>query len=316
MSMRSYKYSLVIPVLNEEESIPELVNNIESALKNETFEIVFIDDGSSDKSVEILKKLSSQKKNIRLIALRRNLGKSPALTLGFQKAKGELIVMMDADLQDDPEEIKKLKDKLDEGFDLVSGWRKDRKDSLLKVINSKFFNSLMSSLFKVKVHDLNCGLKLMRNDVAKELFLYGGMHRFITIISKELGFKVAEAPIKHHARKFGESKFKSTKILTDIPDLMTIYFLTKYTKRPLHFFMKLGAPLAFLGFGALFYLSILRLFGEPIGDRPLLIFGVLFVITGLQVMLTGLIADLIVNFNRKEISDFPISFDSQKDEQS
>jgi len=314
--MRNYKYSLIIPVLNEEESLPELVKNIENALKKETFEIVFIDDGSTDKSKEILKKFISQKKNIRLIAFRRNLGKSPALTLGFQKAKGEFIVMMDADLQDDPEEITKLKDKLDEGFDLVSGWRKERRDSLLKVINSKFFNSLMSNLFNVKVHDLNCGLKLMKNDVAKELFLYGGMHRFITIISKELGFKVAEAPIKHHPRKFGESKFKSTKILTDIPDLMTIYFLTKYTKRPLHFFMKLGVPLAFLGFGALFYLSILRLFGEPIGDRPLLIFGVLFVITGLQVMLTGLIADLVVNFNRKEISDFPISFDSEKDEQS
>jgi len=314
--MRNYKYSLIIPVLNEEESLPELVKNIENALKKETFEIVFIDDGSTDKSKEILKKFISQKKNIRLIAFRRNLGKSPALTLGFQKAKGEFIVMMDADLQDDPEEITKLKDKLDEGFDLVSGWRKERRDSLLKVINSKFFNSLMSNLFNVKVHDLNCGLKLMKNDVAKELFLYGGMHRFITIISKELGFKVAEAPIKHHPRKFGESKFKSTKILTDIPDLMTIYFLTKYTKRPLHFFMKLGVPIAFLGFGALFYLSILRLFGEPIGDRPLLIFGVLFVITGLQVMLTGLIADLVVNFNRKEISDFPISFDSEKDEQS
>jgi glycosyltransferase involved in cell wall biosynthesis len=314
--MRNYKYSLVIPVLNEEESLPELVKNIENALKNETFEILFIDDGSTDKSKDIIKKFISQKKNIRLIAFRRNLGKSPALTLGFQKAKGEFVVMMDADLQDDPEEIKKLKEKLDEGFDLVSGWRKERRDSLLKVINSKFFNSLMSNLFNVKVHDLNCGLKLMRNDVAKELFLYGGMHRFITIISKELGFKVAEAPIKHHPRKFGESKFKSTKILTDIPDLMTIYFLTKYTKRPLHFFMKLGVPLAFLGFGALFYLSILRLFGEPIGDRPLLIFGVLFVITGLQVMLTGLIADLVVNFNRKEISDFPISFDSEKDEQS
>lgn len=314
--MRNYKYSLVIPVLNEEESIPELVNNIESALKNESFEIVFIDDGSSDKSVEILRKLSSQKKNIRLIAFRRNLGKSPALTLGFQKAMGEFVVMMDADLQDDPMEIKKLKDKMDEGYDLVSGWRKDRKDSLLKVINSKFFNSLMSNLFKVKVHDLNCGLKLMRKDVAKELFLYGGMHRFITIISKELGFKVAEAPIKHHARKFGESKFKSTKILTDIPDLMTIYFLTKYTKRPLHFFMKLGAPLAFLGLGVLFYLSILRLFGESIGNRPLLIFGVLFFITGFQIMLTGLTADLIVNFNRKEISDFPISFDSQNNGQS
>lgn len=314
--MRTYKYSLVIPVLNEEESIPELVKNIENALKKEPYEIVFIDDGSTDKSVEILKKLSQKERNIRLIALRRNLGKSPALTLGFQKAKGEYVVMMDADLQDDPNEIKKLQKKMDEGYDLVSGWRKNRKDSLLKVINSKFFNSLMSKLFNVKVHDLNCGLKLMKNDVAKELFLYGGMHRFITIISKELGFKVAEAPIVHHERRYGESKFKSTKILTDIPDLMTIYFLTKYTKRPLHFFMKLGAPLAAVGFTALFYLTILRLMGETIGNRPLLIFAVLFVITGLQIMLTGLIADLIVNFNRKEINDYPISFDSASNEQS
>jgi len=314
--MRTYKYSLVIPVLNEEESIPELVKNIENALKKEPYEIVFIDDGSTDKSVEILKKLSQKEENIRLIALRRNLGKSPALTLGFQKAKGEYVVMMDADLQDDPNEIKKLQKKMDEGYDLVSGWRKNRKDSLLKVVNSKFFNSLMSKLFNVKVHDLNCGLKLMKNDVAKELFLYGGMHRFITIISKELGFKVAEAPIVHHERRYGESKFKSTKILTDIPDLMTIYFLTKYTKRPLHFFMKLGAPLAAVGFIALFYLTILRLMGETIGNRPLLIFAVLFVITGLQIMLTGLIADLIVNFNRKEINDYPISFDSASNEQS
>lgn len=314
--MRSYKYSLVVPVLNEEESIPELVKSIENALKKELFEIVFIDDGSTDKSIEILKKLTQKEKNIRLISLRRNLGKSPALTLGFQKAKGEYVVMMDADLQDDPNEIKKLQKKMDEGYDLVSGWRKNRKDSLLKVINSKFFNSLMSKMFNVKVHDLNCGLKLMKNDVAKELFLYGGMHRFITIISKELGFKVAEAPIIHHERRYGESKFKSTKILTDIPDLMTIYFLTKYTKRPLHFFMKLGAPIAGIGFVALFYLTVLRLMGETIGDRPLLIFAVLFVITGLQVMLTGLIADLIVNFNRKEINDYPISFDSASDGQS
>lgn len=309
--MRSYKYSLVIPVLNEEESLPELVKTIDSALKSESYEIVFIDDGSTDKSLEILKKLSEKEKNVRVISSRRTLGKSPALTLGFQKATGEFIVMMDGDLQDDPNEIKILKEKLDEGYDLVSGWRKNRKDSPLKVINSKFFNSLMSKLFNVKVHDLNCGLKLMKKDVAQELFLYGGMHRFITIISKELGFKVAEAPIKHHPRKFGVSKFKSTKILTDIPDLLTIYFLTKYTKRPLHFFMKIGFPITLIGSAALFYLLVLKLFGESIGDRPLLIFGVLFIITGFQVMLTGLIADLIVNFNRKKISDFPIKWDSE-----
>lgn len=312
--MRSYKYSLVIPAKNEEESIPELVSEIKKALPKDSYEIIFIDDGSTDKTPEIFKKLSKENKNIRSIILRRNLGKSPALTLGFQKAVGQYVVMMDADLQDDPFEIKKIMEKMDEGYDLVSGWRKYRKDSLLKVVNSKFFNSLMSYLFKVKVHDLNCGLKVMKRDVAKELYLYGGMHRFITIISKELGFKVAESPIKHHARKYGESKFKSTKILTDIPDLMTIYFLTKYTKRPLHFFMKLGLPLEIIGFAALFYLGILRLLGETIGDRPLLIFAVLLVITGLQVILTGLIADLIVNLNRKEINDYPITFDSHNEQ--
>lgn len=309
--MRNYKYSLVIPVLNEEESIPELIKKIDQSLKNTAYEIIFIDDGSTDNSYELIKELSKKKDNIRLISFRRNLGKSPALTVGFQKAKGEFVVMMDADLQDDPAEIEKLQKKIDEGYDLVSGWRKERRDSLLKVVSSKFFNSLMSWLFNVKVHDLNCGLKIMKNDVAKELFLYGGMHRFITIVSKELGFKVAEASILHHPRIYGKSKYKPTKILTDIPDLMTIYFLAKYTKRPLHFFMKLGAPIFLIGFIALFYLSIIWLFGQSIGNRPLLVFGVLFIVTGFQIMLTGLIADLIVNFNRKEISDYPIKFDSR-----
>jgi len=310
--MGSYKYSIVIPVLNEEESILELYSEIEKALTfaKESYEIIFIDDGSTDNSLSILKALSKKNSNVRVISLRRNLGKSPALTLGFHKAQGELVVMMDADLQDDPSEIRKLSDKLSSGYDLVSGWRKDRRDSLLKIISSKFFNALMSTLFNVKLHDLNCGLKVMRKEVSDELYLYGGMHRFIPIITKELGFSVSEEPVKHHKRQYGKSKYKPTKIFTDIPDLITIYFLTKYTKRPLHFFAKIGAPIAFAGIVALLYLSVLKLFGEEIGQRPLLIFAVLFVITGFQVMLTGLVADLIVNFNRKETSDFPIRFDS------
>ncbi len=310
--MRTYTYTLVIPVMNEEESLPELFSQISTALKGEKFEVIFIDDGSTDKSIEIMKDLSRKYSHVRLIALRRNLGKSPALTLGFQKAQGGIVVMMDADLQDDPQEIKKLRKKIDEGYDLVSGWRANRRDSAFKVITSQFFNGLMSALFNMQVHDLNCGLKAMKIEVAKELFLYGGMHRFIPIIAKELGFKTSEAAIKHHPRKFGKSKYKPTKILTDIPDLMTIYFLTKYTKRPLHFFMKIGFPIASIGFIVLFYLTILKIFGESIGDRPLLIFGVLLVITGFQILLTGLIADLIVNFNRKEISDYPIQYDSLK----
>lgn len=309
------EFSIVIPVLNEEESIEELVAQITDSFKkiNKEFEIIFIDDGSNDHTLPILKKLSKEHHNIRVFSFRKNLGKSVALTLGFQKAKGEYIITMDADLQDDPQNIERMITTRSEGnYDLISGWRKNRKDTTLKKINSKFFNNfIIPMLFGVNFKDMNSGLKLYKSELAKEIKIYGGMHRFIPILASEMGYEVKEVDIVHKPRKYGYSKYKSTKIFTDIPDLMTMYFLVKYTRRPLHFFSKLGGILLISGGVILIYLVIIKLLGFPIGERPLLLFGVLFVIAGIQTVFTGLLADLMVNLHRKgDEDDLPIRFKS------
>lgn len=308
-------FSIVIPVFNEEESLRELVANIMRAFGKikKTYEIIFVDDGSSDRTLEILKLLARENRNMKIFSFRKNLGKSFALMLGFAKTSGKFIVTMDADLQDDPTNISGLYQKLIRGnFDLVTGWRKDRKDNIFKKISSSFFNTTVSTLFGKKLHDLNSGLKIYRVELTRELKIYGGMHRFIPIIAKEMGFSVGELEIVHRARKYGISKYKSSKILTDIPDLITIYFIMKYNHRPLHFFGKIGSFIFLIGIALLTYLSILHFQGERIGDRPLLIFGVLLVIAGIQVIFTGLIADLIVNFHVKDNEEYPIKFELNK----
>ena len=307
--------TIVIPVLNEDESLPELIARIQEAFNKlkKKYEILFIDDGSNDGSLKLLQKYAKDNSNINVVSFRRNLGKSTALTVGFKKAKGNFVLTMDADLQDDPDNIAKLIEAQKDGdYDLVSGWRKNRKDSLLKIVNSRFFNNfIIPMLFGLKFNDMNSGLKLYKRDLAKEIKIYGGMHRFIPILASEMGFTVKEVPTHHNPRKFGHSKYKSTKIFTDIPDLMTMYFLVKYTKRPLHFFSKLGGTLLLIGSAILMYLVVLRLLGETIGGRPILIFGVLFVIAGIQTIFTGLLADLMVNFHRSDSDeDLPIRFES------
>lgn len=309
------EFSVVIPVCNEEESLQELVSRISESFKEfkKTYEIVFVDDGSTDTSLEILKKFSRDNKNIHVISFRKNLGKSPALTVGFELAKGEYVVTMDADLQDDPSNIPAMFEEMKKkDADLVSGWRKERKDSPLKVASSKLFNKIIIPfLFKVHFNDMNCGLKLYKKSLAKELRIYGGMHRFIPVLAFEMGFKAVETPIVHHSRKYGYSKYKPTKILTDIPDIFTMFFLTKYTRRPLHFFFQLGAVLLSIGFLILLYLVLVKVFfGEAIGGRPLLIFGVLFAIGGAQTIFTGLLADLIVNVNEKSVNNYLIKYKS------
>ncbi len=308
------EFSIVIPLLNEEESINELVSQIAQSFKEfgKSYEIIFIDDGSTDSSLEIVKKLSHENKDIHVISFRKNLGKSPALTVGFENAKGKYILTMDADLQDDPANIERLFKRLEEGdYDLVSGWRKERKDSPLKKVSSKFFNSfIIPLLFKLHFHDMNCGLKLYKRELAKELRIYGGMHRFIPVLASEMGFKTAEEPIIHHSRKYGYSKYKPTKILTDIPDLFTMFFLTKYTRRPLHFFFQLGGVFLFVGLAILAYLIVIKLLGESIGGRPILIFGVLFALGGAQTIFTGLLADLLVNVNEKRVNNYIIKYKS------
>jgi glycosyltransferase involved in cell wall biosynthesis len=308
------EFSIIIPLLNEAESIAELIARITDSFKRfgKSFEIIFIDDGSTDGSLELLKKYSRDHKNIHVISFRKNLGKSPALTVGFEHAKGDYILTMDADLQDDPVNIETLFQKMEEkDLDLVSGWRKDRRDTFFKRTSSRLFNAfIIPLLFGLHFHDMNCGLKLYRKVLAKELRIYGGMHRFIPVLASEMGFKVSETPIVHHSRKYGHSKYKPSKILTDIPDLFTMFFLTKYTRRPLHFFFQLGMISLLVGMAILGYLVIIKLMGEAIGGRPLLIFGVLFVLGGAQTIFTGLLADLIVNANERTLNNYRIKYRS------
>lgn len=310
-------FSVVIPVLNEDESINELINQIQRSFQKfkKTYEIIFVDDGSSDGSLDLLKSYEKRYPEVRVFSFRKNLGKPYALMLGFQKARGEYIVTMDADLQDDPENIRALYEKMDrEDYDMVSGWRKNRADAKRKIVSSKIFNALVSWMFGMKVNDLNGGLKLYRADVAKELILYGGMHRFIPVIVNEMGYKVGEKDVIHHARRYGYSKYKFNKIFSDIPDLFTIFFITKYTRRPLHFFGKIGLFVFAVGVLILLYLAGIHFFfDQRIGTRPLFFTGILFTIVGVQTIFTGLLADLIVNMNveRNKI-EFPIRYESEK----
>lgn len=312
--MQAY-LSVVIPIFNEEDSVKELVSQVESALKklNKPYEVIFVDDGSTDETLPILKKLEKEKPYIKLLSHRRNLGKSHALMHGFHKAKGEFIATLDADLQDDPEEIAVLLNYLNEkDLDMVTGWRKNRQDTNAIKSVSRIANRFILRLFKLKIHDLNAGIKVYRADAAKELNLYGGLHRFIPIMLSELGYRVDEHIVHNRSRKYGYSKYRASKVLTDLPDLATIYFLTKFTHKPLHFFGRIGMIPFLTGAAVLFYLSIIRLFlNQPIGTRPLLTFGVLLVIFGTQLILTGLLGDLLVNLHFREKSKLPIKYESK-----
>lgn len=291
--------SAVIPVLNESESIDLLYARLVKVLTklDKTYEIIFVDDGSTDNSLAKLQALVKKDKSVRIFSFRRNQGKAEALTLGFQKAKGDYIVTLDADLQDQPEEIEKLFAKMNEGYDVVSGWRANRKDASRMKIISKLFNSMMGFLWGVKLHDYNCGLKLYTSDAAKSLHLYGGMHRFIPLLAFENGFQVTEVAIDHAKRKFGKSKYGFSKVWKDLPDMFTVLFLTKYGKRPLHFFGMVGGILALLGLIVLSYLSLLHFLGQRISGRPLLLLGMLLILVGFQVAFTGFLADLMIHIS-------------------
>jgi glycosyltransferase involved in cell wall biosynthesis len=298
--------SAVVPAYNEEESLREFYKVLSANLAelDKDYEIVFVDDGSTDSSLEILKQFAAKDKKVRIFSFRKNRGKAEALTVGFKMAKGDYIVTLDADLQDRPEEIGKLLDKAKEGFDLVSGWRKFRKDPLKTRLSSKLFNFIMSSFWGVHLHDYNCGLKLYTKAAAKSLNLYGGMHRFIPLLVAEKGFEVTELPVVHEKRKFGKSKYGFSKIFRDIPDMFTILFLSRYAKRPLHFFGFVGGIISMIGFILIVYLSILHFFfGQSVGNRPLWTFGILLLLAGLQILFTGLLADLILHISEKDHQD-------------
>lgn len=288
--------SIVIPLYNEVESLPELYSKIKEVVRANryNYEIIFVDDGSTDGSLEILKQLRQNDKNVKIISFRRNYGKSAALAVGFEHAKGDVIITMDADLQDDPHEIPNLLQKLDEGFDLVSGWKKKRYDPITKTIPSRIFNFVVSTLTGIKIHDFNCGLKAYRKTVAKDIKVYGELHRYLPVIAHWAGYKIGEVVVQHHPRKYGKTKFGVSRFLKGFLDLLTVMFTTRYFKRPLHLFGTLGLLIFILGFGITFYLSLLKIIENiSLSNRPLFILGVMLTIVGVQFISIGLLGEMI-----------------------
>ena len=306
--MKQNRISIVIPVFNEKESLRPLVSGLmEVQTKtSEYFEYIFIDDGSSDGSFEeLLHVKKTLKLDCKIIRLRRNLGKSAALSVGFVHARGAYVITMDADLQDDPNEIPGILGKLGEGYDLVVGWRQKRNDIGGKIRLSKVFNTVVSWMMKLPLHDMNCGLKGMRLVVAKEIDLYGELHRYIPVLAAARGFRVTEVAVRHHERVHGVSKFGFERVLRAPFDLITTLFLTSYKTRPLHIFGLFGLLIGLMGIVPLLYLTYLHFIGISIGRRPLLQMGVLFVLFGVQLFSTGLLAELFVS-SRAEKDTYPV----------
>ncbi len=290
--------SVVIPAYNEEENIPILYEKLKKVLDNlgEDYEIIFVDDGSTDRTYEILKEIAQKDKKVKVIRFRRNFGQTAAMYAGFEHAKGDVIITMDADLQNDPEDIPRLLEKMKEGYDIVSGWRKDRKDPFFsRKLPSMIANWIISKVTGVHLHDYGCTLKAYRADIAKQYRLYGDMHRFLPALAKRFGAKITEIPVNHHPRLYGKSKYGIGRTIRVILDIFLVKFLNEYITRPLYVFGGIGLTLFGIGFLIELYLTVLKLFfGQDIGHRPLLILGVLLILSGIQLVSTGIIAELIV----------------------
>jgi len=288
--------SIVIPLYNEVESLPELYQQIINVVRENkyNYEIIFVDDGSDDGSLDVIKKIRKGDKNVKFISFRRNYGKSAALAVGFEHAKGDIIITMDADLQDDPREIPNLLKKLNEGFDLVSGWKKKRYDPISKTIPSRIFNFVVSTLTGIKIHDFNCGLKAYRKEVTQDIKVYGELHRYLPVLAHWAGYKIGEVVVQHHPRKYGKTKFGASRFIKGFLDLLTVMFTTRYFKRPLHLFGSVGIFIFALGFGITFYLSLLKLIENiTLSNRPLFILGVMLTIVGIQFISIGLLGEMI-----------------------
>jgi glycosyltransferase involved in cell wall biosynthesis len=294
--------SVVLPVLDEVESLGVLHRELTEALKRlgRSYEIIFVDDGSRDGSFQRVEKLRLEDPRVRGVQLRRNFGKSAALAVGFREAQGEVVVTLDADLQDDPAEIPKLLARLEDGFDLVSGWKEDRQDPRSKTWPSRLFNWVTGFLTGVRLHDFNSGFKIYRREVVQEIRLYGELHRFIPALAAWRGFLVTEIPVLHRARRYGRSKFGSARLWRGFLDLLTVLFLTRYTRRPLHLFGGLGLIAWTVGFTVNAYLTGIWLSGaQPIGHRPLLAFGVLSMLVGVQFFAVGLLSELVLSYQTR-----------------
>ncbi len=307
--------SIVIPLLNEEESLEELHDWIANVMEFNQFsyEILFIDDGSTDESWNVIEKLAQKNPKVKGIRFHKNFGKSQALHAGFKEARGDVIITMDADLQDNPEEIPEMYHLiLNEGFDLISGWKKIRYDSLIfKNMPSKLFNWAARVTSKVKLHDFNCGLKAFRNDVIKNIEVSGEMHRYIPVLAKNAGYSnIGEKVVKHQARKYGKTKFGPERFIHGLLDLITIWFVSKFGKRPMHLFGALGVLMFIIGFGFALYLGVDKLFINPLGrllsERPQFYVSLTAMIIGTQFFLAGFLGEIMVR-SRVNVQRYTIS---------
>lgn len=308
MNLAKPDISVLIPLYNERDNLAPLTEKLQMALTatGRSWEIVFVDDGSDDGSFEALKSLAAAEPRIRVIQFRRNFGKSAAMSAGFAAVRGEQVVTMDADLQDDPAEIPALVGMLDAGNDLVSGWRFRRQDRFIKKHTSRIYNWATASLSGLKLHDFNCGLKAFRREVIEDVPLYGELHRYIPVLAHWKGYRVGELKVEHHPRAFGRSKFGAYRFFAGFMDLLTVMFLTKYSKKPLHLFGGAGLILFLLGLLINSYLAVLKLMGQGIGHRPLLFLGVLLMLIGFQFISTGLLGEMLAIALHRRSAEYTI----------
>jgi glycosyltransferase involved in cell wall biosynthesis len=293
------KISVVIPVFNEEENVPLLYEKLKGVLEKlpYDYEIIFVDDGSTDRTPRVLEEIAAKDPKVKVIEFARNFGQTAAMAAGMDHATGDVIITMDGDLQNDPEDIPRLLEEIKKGYDVVSGWRKNRQDAAIsRKLPSKIANWLIGKLTGVRIHDYGCTLKAYRSDVIKRVRLYGELHRFIPALAATVTSvdRIVEIPVKHHPRRFGKSKYGISRTFKVISDLFFIWFLQKFMQKPIHFFGILGLILFLIGFVPFLYLVFLKLTGHSIGGRPLLIVSVLFVLAGIQMFTTGIISEILM----------------------
>ena len=322
--MEVRKISIVIPVYNEEENIEKLYEELKEVLENLKldYEIIFVNDGSTDRTPQILDELAKRDPKVKVVHFRKNYGQTAAMYAGFQYAEGDVVITMDGDLQNDPHDIPKLLEKIEEGYDIVSGWRKNRQDPFLsRILPSKIANWIISKVTGVHLHDYGCTLKAYRKEVAKNFRLYGDMHRFLPAVAKSFGAKITEVVVNHRPRLYGKSKYGIGRTIRVILDIFLVKFLNDYLNKPLYVFGSIGLTLMGLGFLIMLYLSIEKIFfGASIGGRPLLILGVLLFLSGLQLLSTGIVAEVVIRTYYESKHDVPfkverlVNFDQKVEE--
>jgi len=304
LSTINCQLSIVVPLFNERESLPELLVQLSAAMDEKElhalfqepfgFEIIMVDDGSTDDSRTLIGSMIPSKPELRLISFQRNFGKTAALSAGFMAATGDYVCTIDADMQDDPFAIKEMIKKLQEGYDLVSGWKQHRKDPLSKTIPSKLFNGVTRLFTGISLHDFNCGLKVFRKEVTRRLELHGEMHRYIPVLAHGMGFRIAELPVTHHPRKFGSTKYGSSRFFSGLFDFLSVLFITRYLRRPMHFFGMAGLASFLFGFLISLYVTLEKiLLHKPVSNRPILFLGILLLILGVQLFSTGLLGEML-----------------------